>query len=62
VADSNRRPPGQGHLNWADIIGTLRAVDYHGWLTVECSQTPDSATCARKAHEFLSAVICSDPD
>lgn len=57
VADSNRRPPGQGHLNWADIVGTLRSMDYQGWLTVECSQVPDSVTCARKSHEFLSAIL-----
>jgi len=59
VADSNRRCPGRGHLNWADILGTLQSTGYHGWLSVECTQIPDSQTCAREAHEFLSGFIGS---
>jgi 5-keto-L-gluconate epimerase len=57
VADSNRKAPGRGHLNWADILGTLQSTGYQGWLSVECAQIPDSTTCAREAHEFLSAAL-----
>ncbi|MBM3213390.1 sugar phosphate isomerase/epimerase [Candidatus Poribacteria bacterium] len=35
VADSNRKPPGLGHVNWRDIVDTLKSVGYEGHLTVE---------------------------
>ncbi len=35
VADNNRMAPGQGALNWRDIVGTLKEIGYDGALTVE---------------------------
>ncbi|GIX07778.1 MAG: epimerase [Candidatus Poribacteria bacterium] len=35
VADSNRKPPGQGHFDWQTTIQTLREIGFSGCLTVE---------------------------
>jgi sugar phosphate isomerase/epimerase len=35
VADNNRKPPGQGSLNWTAILETLTEIDYRGPLTAE---------------------------
>ena len=35
VADSNRKPPGEGHYNWAATLRTLDDIGYSGHLTVE---------------------------
>ncbi|MDE0022434.1 MAG: sugar phosphate isomerase/epimerase [Candidatus Poribacteria bacterium] len=35
VADTNRRPPGEGHYDWAGTIETLQEIGYEGRLTVE---------------------------
>ena len=36
VADSNRRQPGAGHLDFPTLLGALRTVGYDGWLALEC--------------------------
>jgi sugar phosphate isomerase/epimerase len=56
VADSNRRAPGAGFLNWQDIVGVLRALDYDGWLTAECLPVPTSASSARDTYRFLADI------
>jgi len=35
VVDSNRREPGQGHLDFRAGFDALKSVGYDGWLTVE---------------------------
>jgi len=35
VADSNRMPPGKGHLDWRSIIIALKHIGYDGYLTLE---------------------------
>ena len=35
VADNNRMPPGMGQLNWAEIVETLKSVNYDGAVTLE---------------------------
>ncbi|MFN8375712.1 MAG: sugar phosphate isomerase/epimerase [Anaerolineae bacterium] len=36
LADSNRRLPGQGLLDFAAVMRTIRDSGYQGWLTLEC--------------------------
>jgi len=62
VSDSNRRAPGWGCYNWTDIIETLRASGYDGWLAVECLQTPSSDQCAAQAHAVLRRIIDGAPN
>lgn len=56
-ADSNRLAPGQGHLNFPELVNTLRAIDYEGWVAVECLPKPDPDTAARQAINYLRQLI-----
>ncbi|MBK8023887.1 MAG: sugar phosphate isomerase/epimerase [Chloroflexi bacterium] len=43
-ADSNRKPPGGGHVQWAAIRQALDAVGYTGPLVIECFPNPEAET------------------
>jgi len=57
LGDSNRLAPGWGSFNWVDILETLKAAGYDGWLAMEFTQKPDSETCARQAHDFIRPLV-----
>ena len=59
LADSNRRAPGQGHLDFPGIIQTLREVDYPGWCSVEILPYPEPDIAARQAAEYLIPLLHS---
>lgn len=44
--DSNRRPVGDGHLNYGPIIAALRNIGYTGYLSAEAFPWPDSDAAA----------------
>ncbi len=46
--DSNRRPAGCGHMNYAPIIAALHAINYQGYLSAEALPWPDSFTAAKQ--------------
>jgi len=52
-ADSNRHAPGDGHQNWDEIFGALKAIGYNGWTTVEILPYPNPDEAARRAVEFI---------
>ncbi|MGL4463929.1 MAG: TIM barrel protein [Planctomycetia bacterium] len=55
--DSNRRPAGAGHLDFAPIIAALRAIGYTGYLSAEALPHPDSdAAAAQTIHVFKKLV------
>lgn len=49
VADSNRWAPGCGHLDFAEVLRTLNAMNYRGYVSVECLPRPDPESCPRIA-------------
>jgi sugar phosphate isomerase/epimerase len=57
VCDSNRLAPGSGTFNFVDIVETLRAAGYDGWLAMEFVQRPDSDRCAQQAYSVLRAAL-----
>jgi sugar phosphate isomerase/epimerase len=57
LGDSNRMAPGWGSFNWVDILDTLRAIGYDGWLAMEFLQKPDSDRCAQQAFTFVNEVL-----
>ncbi|MFQ6672056.1 MAG: TIM barrel protein, partial [Candidatus Tectimicrobiota bacterium] len=59
VADSNRWHPGAGHIDFAQIVATLREVGYDGYLSAEILPLPDPHTCARKTIEFLGGLLAN---
>jgi len=44
IADSNRHYAGAGHINLKEIINSLIAVNYQGYISAECLPLPNSET------------------
>lgn len=51
LADSNRRPAGNGHTDFAPIAAALREIGYAGYVSAECLPWPDPAAAAAKTVE-----------
>ena len=50
-ADSNRRPAGLGHTDFAAIFRALRDISYTGYVSAEAFPYPDSDAAARQTIE-----------
>lgn len=56
LADSNRRLPGQGHLDFRAGLAALREIAYHGWYTFECGVTGDFCEQVRTTIDWLKRL------
>ena len=45
ISENDRGTPGDGHVNWDEVFGTLADVAFDGWLTIEAftREDPDFA-------------------
>jgi sugar phosphate isomerase/epimerase len=59
LADSNRRAPGQGHLDFDDVFIGLKRSGFDGWAAVEILPFPDPDTAARQAADYLLPRLAS---
>jgi len=57
VCDSNRQAPGWGHLNFSEIIQTLKTIGYNGFLSAEIFQVPNQEDAAKHTAEYLKLFI-----
>jgi len=57
IADSNRRYPGSGHLDFGSIFSTLQEIGYQGYISGEMLPLPDPDTAAQKTLDFLKERI-----
>ncbi len=57
IADSNRWYPGAGHINFQEIVNTLRDIDYNGFMTAEMLPLPDPDTSAQKTIEYMRKLV-----
>jgi len=57
IADSNRRAPGQGHLDFGSVLRTLIEIGYQGYLSGEMLPLPDPDTAAQQTVEFMRQWI-----
>ncbi len=57
VADTNRRAPGLGHLDFGRLLGTLREAGYGGYLSGEILPHPDPDEAARLMVRHLRALL-----
>jgi sugar phosphate isomerase/epimerase len=57
TADSNRHAPGWGHLDFAAVLATLRAMSYRGWLSAEILPQPDPQAAARQTITHLRTLV-----
>jgi sugar phosphate isomerase/epimerase len=53
LADSNRRAPGWGHLNFNELFSLLKTIDYTGWVSVEILPFPSPDEAAKQAADYL---------
>jgi len=53
LADSNRRPPGQGHTDFRAVAAGLAATGYTGYLSAEALPWPDPDAAARLAMDGI---------
>ncbi len=53
IADSNRRYPGSGHLDFGSIFATLEDMGYGDYISAEMLPLPDPDNAAQKTIEFL---------
>jgi len=58
-ADTARRVPGDGTIDFAAAVATLRALGYDRAITVEIKQEPDAWSAARRAAQQLCPLLSS---
>jgi sugar phosphate isomerase/epimerase len=59
--DSNRRPAGCGHLDYAPIAAALREIGYSGYASAEAFPYPDSCQAARQTMETFRHYLAVEP-
>lgn len=57
LGDNNRRPPGEGMIDFGALVRTLRAAGYDGALSAELLALPDPDTAARRTVEFMRPLL-----
>ncbi len=57
VADSNRRYPGAGHLDFPSILRALAETGYDGYISGEFLPSPSPEEAAQRAIESLKAYM-----
>ena len=58
-ADNNRLYPGQGHINFREILDALIKVDYKGNIGLECLPLPTGEECAVKGRDYVLSLMNS---
>jgi sugar phosphate isomerase/epimerase len=54
LSESNRNEPGTGHTDWLSAMGALAAIDYSGWLTLECRPRAELRLCLASCRETVA--------
>jgi sugar phosphate isomerase/epimerase len=57
LADSNRRLPGQGLIDFAAVLAALQAGGYDGWAALECGTPGDNAENAAHYQADLPGAL-----
>lgn len=57
LADSNRLAPGQGHLDFDDVMAGLKRGEFDGWVSIEILPKPDADTAARQSAEAVLPMV-----
>lgn len=55
--DSNRKPAGLGHMDFAPIVAALRETSYDGFLSAEALPFPDPDAAARQTIETFRRYV-----
>lgn len=57
LADSNRLAPGKGHMNFDEIIGTLKKINYQGFLSFEIIPSPSMEKAALYGINYINKIL-----
>jgi sugar phosphate isomerase/epimerase len=57
LGDSNRLPPGQGHIDFAPMLEALLAIGYDGYLSLECNLAGEPHAALAAAARFVRGSI-----
>jgi sugar phosphate isomerase/epimerase len=57
LADSNRRLPGQGLIDFAAVAKALNEIEYKGWGAFECGEPSNNAERAQEYLEQMPACL-----
>lgn len=57
LGDNNRRPPGQGLIDFKAILATLCEGGYQGWLSAELLPLPDPDQAARLTIDYIRPLL-----
>ncbi|UCB46562.1 MAG: sugar phosphate isomerase/epimerase [Spirochaetota bacterium] len=57
IGDSNRLPPGKGHLDFPGIVSTLREIGYNGYLSAELLPLPNPDQAAEETLRYMRKLI-----
>ena len=60
IADSNRQAPGQGHLDFAEVVDALDQIAYRGPLVAEVMPIPDDVGAAQLTAQFWTRITDED--
>jgi sugar phosphate isomerase/epimerase len=60
VADSNRRYPGAGHIDFPSIVKILTDTNYEGYLSAEIMPCPDARTATEKTMQTFHSLLSSE--
>jgi len=57
LVDSNRWAAGYGHINFQEVISSLKKIGYEGYLSLEIFPLPDADTAAKKGIEETRKLV-----
>lgn len=56
LVDSNRRAPGQGHIDFQEVVAALKKIGYVGYVNAEILPWPDSEAAAALAIDYFRSL------
>ena len=59
IADSNRLPPGQGHIDFPGVVAVLDETGYQGYLSAELLPRPDPDAAAAATISHMRQFVVS---
>jgi sugar phosphate isomerase/epimerase len=57
LGDSNRSPPGKGHVAFPEIVDALRETNYQGFLSAELLRGTDPDRAAQETMEYMRRLV-----
>jgi sugar phosphate isomerase/epimerase len=56
-ADSNRRVPGTGHIDFPEIVRILKALNYQRYISIEIEQDQADRKTAQDAFVYVQRLL-----